>query len=161
MPITKQILHNDYVPDDEKLPGRRISSGMGITIDDIKRELNIPELMVKVIRRVDSISIAGNSSSNVTFNVDESGYTPIGVVGFSCSNAYMLNIHRFYIVSGQAVIGLHNITSTQVEISDLAVNVLYVKNGTASRMYGLTINDVDTMLEHEKAVKYAETDIMG
>lgn len=77
-----------------------------------------------------AFSIAGNGSDNKSFSVAKSGYTPVGIVGWSFpgSGSSYAMLFRCYISGSNCVAYVRNVSATATMTSALRVWVLYRKN---------------------------------
>lgn len=76
-----------------------------------------------------SDSIAANSYKQFNIDITKSGYTPIGVMGFSGSGTGKLAVMEFYIASATtAVVYLTNSTSAAITPTQMKVKILYIKS---------------------------------
>lgn len=93
------------------------------------------KIITKAEKSADNISISGNSqNTSVSFSVASSGWTPIGILGWSFTNATSSGAGAYYVVpvririSGNNVVAtIRNNSSSNAKVK-LTVDVLYVSN---------------------------------
>lgn len=85
---------------------------------------------IKVVEKnIGSITMSANSSGYVSASVNnETGYTPIGIVGYTASGTASSAIQEFRVLSGTAYFYLMNLTSSSKTVSNITLSILYIKN---------------------------------
>lgn len=86
----------------------------GVIVDTVKLSDNIP-------------SINANSYEQYTISAIKAGYIPIAVVGVSYTGGVGVDVARFYVSGTDAVLLLHNVTSSTYTPTTLTAHVLYVE----------------------------------
>lgn len=86
----------------------------GVIVDTVTLSDNIP-------------SINANSYEQYTISAIKAGYIPIAVVGVSYTGGVGVDLARFYVSGNDAVLLLHNVTSSTYTPETLTVYVLYVE----------------------------------
>ena len=86
----------------------------GVIVDTVQLSDNIP-------------SINPNSYEQYTISAIKAGYIPIAVVGFSYTGGVGVDVARFYVSGNDAVLLLHNVTSSTYTPDLITVNVLYIE----------------------------------
>lgn len=96
--------------------------------------LNNFPIAVDVVSR-SSFNIAANNVAETTINVEKSGYTPIGVIGWNLIGSgvsYVVPYHLFTDTT-KAYYGFRNNSNGQVSVTRLDLYVLYLKLGGGSQ----------------------------
>lgn len=90
----------------------------------------LPTLVVEVVNS-SSVNINANSSSENSFSVAKSGYTPLGIVGYNVAGSGISAIapYRMRIIGSTAYYGVRNYGSVQATNVVVQASVLYVKFG--------------------------------
>ena len=83
-------------------------------------------LLVESVRNSSATTITANNAFDVTIDVTKTGYTALGIVGWSCENRANFYVTGVVIVSNTAhFYGVNNTSLTSMRPS---VYVLYKKN---------------------------------
>lgn len=105
----------------------------GVTGADVATQIttlkgSIKGVIVDTVTLSDNIpSINANSYEQYTISVNKQGYIPIAVVGVSYTGGVGVDVARFYVSGTDALLLLHNVTSSTYTPTTLTVHVLYVE----------------------------------
>jgi hypothetical protein len=90
----------------------------------------LPTFVVEVVNST-SVSINANSSSDNSFSVAKSGYTPLGIVGYNIAGTGISAIapYRMRLIGSTAYYGVRNYGTIQATGVTVQASILYVKFG--------------------------------
>jgi hypothetical protein len=90
----------------------------------------LPTFVVEVVNST-SVSINANSSSENSFSVAKSGYTPLGIVGYNIAGTGISAIapYRMRLIGSTAYYGVRNYGTIQATGVTVQASILYVKFG--------------------------------
>ena len=85
---------------------------------------------IKVVEKnIGNITMSANASGYLSVSVNnETGYTPIGIVGYTANGTASSAIQEFRVSNGKAYIYLMNLTSASKTVSNITLSILYIKN---------------------------------
>ena len=113
----------------------------GLSADDVQEAIDEVESNVvtvsnsltnyiKVVEKnIGNITMSANASGYLSVSVNnETGYTPIGIVGYTANGTASSAIQEFRVSNGKAYIYLMNLTSASKTVSNITLSILYIKN---------------------------------
>ena len=75
-----------------------------------------------------STTVTAGSTGNVSADASRTGYTPIGIVGYTGSGISYFSIYEMRIYQGSAYFGIRNLRNESSTLTSLTAYVLYKKN---------------------------------
>ena len=85
-------------------------------------------IITETVALPNSTAIPANTVKSFTFDVSKSGYTPLGIVGFTGNGTSGIVVQEFYITQNNASVYVRNATSNSLTPSSLQLRVLYKKD---------------------------------
>lgn len=91
----------------------------------------LPTFLVEVVNS-SSVNINANSTSESSFSVAKSGYTPLGIVGYNIAGTGISAIapYRIRLIDSTAYYGVRNYGTGQATGVTVQASILYVKWGS-------------------------------
>lgn len=79
-------------------------------------------------KNLGSITMQANATGSASYNLDDvTGYKPIGILGYTGSGTTGTVLQECYMSGTTGYVYLRNMTSSQKTVSNVTLNVLYVK----------------------------------
>ena len=70
-----------------------------------------------------------NATGSASYNLDDvTGYKPLGIIGYTGSGTTGTVLQEYYMSGTTGYVYLRNMTNAQKTVSNVTLNVLYVKN---------------------------------